>query len=195
MSLRTAQLLFSIVPDTLDTFVHINSCTWNVHPRLLGLAQLLLPPGSFSRPSVSRFRGAFTIRLMRLKFQGPSLSWAPSKNLGGKHSNNVFMWFYILAKFAKARYINCNWLRLLLLSIPTPHHWAHFPSSLEAFENQQHFGDQAKGISPAPTFSLLLVGHIDLVHSDLCIKRLCVASFHWLGMIQTKVCLICWIMS
>lgn len=47
--------------------------------RLRGLDQLPPPPGSLPSLSGPHFRGAFTITLTGLKFQGPPLAWVPAR--------------------------------------------------------------------------------------------------------------------
>jgi hypothetical protein len=54
-------------------------------------------------------RGRFTMKLMKLKFQGPFQG--PERG-----PSNLFTWSYVFVKFAKVKYFNHNRFSLLSLS-------------------------------------------------------------------------------
>jgi len=47
------------------------------------------------------YRGGYTVKLMKLKLQNPSLARDHSKALGGEGPSNVFTWPYVFVKFHK----------------------------------------------------------------------------------------------
>jgi hypothetical protein len=57
-------------------------------------------------------RGGFAMKLMKLKFQGPSHALAHSKALGGAIVMCV-TWSYVFEKFAKVRYLKHSRLSII----------------------------------------------------------------------------------
>jgi hypothetical protein len=76
-------------------------------------------------------KGGFTVKLMKLKLQGPFQGT-------GRGPRHVFIWSYVFVKFAKVKYFNHNQFNLLSLSnLTSP--LSHFPSSHVVLEWLQAF--------------------------------------------------------